>query len=30
MKKKLIAELIEDNGRQYQFEGGNSIYNFVG
>lgn len=30
MKRKLIGQLIEDEGRQYQFEGGSSIYNFVG
>jgi hypothetical protein len=30
MKRKLTGQLIEDEGRQYQFEGGSSIYNFVG
>jgi hypothetical protein len=26
----LIEELIDKQGRGYQFEGGSSIYNFVG
>ena len=30
MKRSLIEELINANGRHYQFEGGLSIYNFVG
>jgi hypothetical protein len=30
MKRRLIEQLVADNGRQYQFEGGVSIYNFVG
>ncbi len=30
MKRKLIGMLIKEQGRNYQFEGGSSIYNFVG
>ena len=30
MKGNLIKNLIISQGRQYQFEGGLSIYNFVG
>lgn len=30
MKRKLIDLLIKEQGRNYQFEGGSSIYNFVG
>lgn len=30
MKRNLIETLVSDQGRHYQFEGGISIYNFVG
>jgi hypothetical protein len=30
MKRRLIELLIKEQGRNYQFEGGSSIYNFVG
>jgi hypothetical protein len=30
MKRKLIEELVASQGRHFQFEGGLSIYNFVG
>lgn len=29
-KRRIIDKLISDHGRSFQFEGGLSIYNFVG
>ena len=30
MKRRLVESLVKEQGRHYQFEGGSSIYNFVG